>query len=443
MSNVINGPKYTYSDLNVVPAETTSIEHRGEIDVRVRNSSVSSENGMFPIFAAPMDSVVNEYNYMAFKNNGIIPILNSTVKIEKRLELTKQGEWCAYSLVEFDSIFNNDDDVSVYEDMAEVKVLIELANGHMKHLLKSAKQAKHLVNEKFGDKCRLVIMTGNIANPRTYIHYCKAGIDYVRCSIGTGSCCLTASNAAVYYPPASLVMEIREIKKRSPEIYGCELTKIVADGGIKNFSDAIVALACGADYVMIGGLFSSFFESCAMFDKTYGFVNTSTGYFDGVKDNGEFVFVIKIANNEICKEYDVLVNRYGLSDYKIVNSIDARIMYISLTIEQMQIDEIGRWIIKHTTLTKSAHGMSTKEAQVGRLLGSGHSRDDISKMHLKTSEGKTITNEVIYTLKQWTDNFESLFRSTMSYCDKRQLVDFVGNVLLVPKSQGCFESVNR
>jgi IMP dehydrogenase len=39
-------------------------------------------------------------------------------------------------------------------------------------------------------------------------------------------------------------------------------TKIVADGGFKNFSDIIKALALGADYVMLGGLFNKSLESC-------------------------------------------------------------------------------------------------------------------------------------------------------------------------------------
>jgi IMP dehydrogenase/GMP reductase len=39
-------------------------------------------------------------------------------------------------------------------------------------------------------------------------------------------------------------------------------TKIIADGGFKNFSDIIKAIALGSDYVMIGGLFNKSLESC-------------------------------------------------------------------------------------------------------------------------------------------------------------------------------------
>jgi isopentenyl diphosphate isomerase/L-lactate dehydrogenase-like FMN-dependent dehydrogenase len=47
---------------------------------------------------------------------------------------------------------------------------------------------------------------------------------------------------------ASLLDEIRIIKKKG--------TKVVADGGISGYSDAIKCLALGADYVMMGKVFT-------------------------------------------------------------------------------------------------------------------------------------------------------------------------------------------
>lgn len=40
-------------------------------------------------------------------------------------------------------------------------------------------------------------------------------------------------------------------------------TKIIADGGFKNYDDIIKAIALGADYVMLGGVLNKTLESCS------------------------------------------------------------------------------------------------------------------------------------------------------------------------------------
>lgn len=69
--------------------------------------------------------------------------------------------------------------------------------------------------------------------------------------------CLTTKQTTIGYPMASLIEECRKIK-----IQKGFNTKIVADGGMKDFSDVILALAIGADYVMVGSLFNKALESC-------------------------------------------------------------------------------------------------------------------------------------------------------------------------------------
>ena len=51
-------------------------------------------------------------------------------------------------------------------------------------------------------------MTGNIATPDAYAFYVDAGIDYVRCFIGSGSRCTSAANGGTYYPRATLLDEL-------------------------------------------------------------------------------------------------------------------------------------------------------------------------------------------------------------------------------------------
>ena len=57
---------------------------------------------------------------------------------------------------------------------------------------------------------------------------------------------------------ASLIQECREIK-----VAKNYSTKILADGGMKDYSDIILALALGADYVMLGSVLNKSLESCA------------------------------------------------------------------------------------------------------------------------------------------------------------------------------------
>ena len=69
--------------------------------------------------------------------------------------------------------------------------------------------------------------------------------------------CSTTVHTGVGFPMASLISECYETSKhiRKP-------AKIVADGGMQNYSDIIKALALGADYVMVGSLFNKAIESC-------------------------------------------------------------------------------------------------------------------------------------------------------------------------------------
>ena len=71
------------------------------------------------------------------------------------------------------------------------------------------------------------------------------------------SACTTSANVSIHYPMASLVEECAKISATFNKP-----TKIIADGGFRNFSDIIKALAMGADYVMLGGVFNKSLESC-------------------------------------------------------------------------------------------------------------------------------------------------------------------------------------
>ena len=116
----------------------------------------------------------------------------------------------------------------------------------MMSLLKLCKDFK----DRFGNKLKL--MTGNIANPYTYREYAKAGVDYLRASVGTGNVCTTSVQTGMHYPMGSLLIKLNEERdyvRKSIELGAkyASVPKIVADGGFNRIDQCVKALALGAD----------------------------------------------------------------------------------------------------------------------------------------------------------------------------------------------------
>lgn len=254
--------KYAYNDLTIVPAVMSKVRSRSEI-------KCVDDNGRLPIFVAPMSAVINDKNYEVYETNDLYTVIPRSVDFDIRVKLFGNNgrlfndnnfRFIAMSLNEFKDFFC--DRKKLITGGQRFNVCIDIANGHMQYLYDLCEIAKGIAEE---NGYELVIMTGNIANPDTYHEICmmrindKPLIDYIRVGIGSGAGCITSSNTATHYPMASLIDECNKVKRR---LQLPECTKIVADGGIRNYSDVIKALALGADYVMIGSLFAKCLESC-------------------------------------------------------------------------------------------------------------------------------------------------------------------------------------
>ena len=235
--------KYSLKDIAIVPAAISEISSRSECN--------PYKGDFLPLFTAPMSSVVDLTNYKLFKENKIQPIIPRNIDLEIRKEMCVET-WCAFSMKEFEDLFCDGEII----DNQKRYVLIDVANGSMSILHDSIR----FVKEKHGDK--LIIMAGNVANPETYVALSETGVDYVRCSVGAGYGCITASNTGIFYPSASLISECFEAS--------CKLSNpayIVADGGVRGYADIIKYLALGADYVQIGSVFNKMLESAGETSK--------------------------------------------------------------------------------------------------------------------------------------------------------------------------------
>ena len=254
----MNDLKFDLDDIVIKPAEGSDVESRSECDI-----STEFDNGyVLPLMASPMDTVVSVYNYNEFIKNGIIPCLpRRNIYTPENVPIKKNLYFQAFGLCEIENQLLYAYDGFCYSDVEPFynypNVLIDTANGHMNKLINIVKEIKH----KWPD---MNLMVGNVANPETFANLGLAGADYVRCSIGTGAGCTTAANVGVNFPIGSLIEECRAQKVQ----LGLK-TKIVADGGMRNYSDIIKSLALGADFVMIGSIFNKSIES-AGFNYLYG-----------------------------------------------------------------------------------------------------------------------------------------------------------------------------
>jgi hypothetical protein len=193
---------------------------------------------------SPMDTVVSSDNYELFLNENLEVCL-------PRGEFKTTQVFNSISLEEFELLLDHFDILP--QDIEEEKILVDIANGHMKKLFDLCE--RFMLKKGNGN---YKLMVGNIANPQTFNELAKIGVDYIRVGIGGGSGCLTSANTGIHYPMASLISECQDYK-----IVKGYTTKIVADGGFRNYDDIIKALALGADYVMLGGVLNKTLESCS------------------------------------------------------------------------------------------------------------------------------------------------------------------------------------
>lgn len=259
----MNDLKFDLNDIVIIPAEESDISSRSECDPTTYLPL--NRFGILPLMASPMDTVVSKKNYgeKGYIKNGIVPCLPRGQFLNP-VDAIHEPYFQSFGLCEIEKSIEKyysanrlDYFTEPYEFYKYPYVLIDIANGHMNKLIPLIKEIKN-------NWPNIQLMIGNVANPETFANLALAGADFVRCSIGTGAGCTTAANVSINYPMGSLISECYKQKK--------ELdikTKIVADGGMKNYSDIIKALALGADYVMMGSTFNKAIES-AGFNYLYG-----------------------------------------------------------------------------------------------------------------------------------------------------------------------------
>ncbi len=119
-------------------------------------------------------------------------------------------------------------------------------------------QTIDFIRSKYGDSVK--VGAGNVVDREGFLFLAKAGADFVKIGIGGGSICITREQKGIGRGQATAVIEVAAARDEYFKETGIYVP-ICSDGGIVHDYHMTLALAMGADFLMLGRYFARFDES--------------------------------------------------------------------------------------------------------------------------------------------------------------------------------------
>jgi IMP dehydrogenase len=98
---------------------------------------------------------------------------------------------------------------------------------------------------------------GNVVDGEAFTFLAEAGADFVKVGVGGGSICITRDQKGIGRGQASAVLDVAAARDAFRERTG-EYVPVCSDGGLAHDYHVALALAMGADFVMMGRYFAGF-----------------------------------------------------------------------------------------------------------------------------------------------------------------------------------------
>jgi len=120
------------------------------------------------------------------------------------------------------------------------------------------KDTIQFIKEKYDGQVK--VGGGNIVDRAGFRYLAEAGADFIKIGIGGGSICITREQKGIGRSQATAVIEVTKARDEYFAETGVYIP-ICSDGGIVQDYHIVLALAMGADFVMLGRYFARFDES--------------------------------------------------------------------------------------------------------------------------------------------------------------------------------------
>ena len=114
------------------------------------------------------------------------------------------------------------------------------------------------IHEKFGPEVK--VGAGNVVDAEGFRFLAEAGADFIKVGIGGGSICITRETKGIGRGQATAVIDVCNARDQYYKETGIYIP-VCSDGGIVFDYHMTLALAMGADFLMLGRYFSRFDES--------------------------------------------------------------------------------------------------------------------------------------------------------------------------------------
>jgi IMP dehydrogenase len=235
---------YSFDDVALVP-QFNNIPSRTEPSLETwltRDKKIQ-----IPLIASNMDTVIGEELAEKLIHYGTIPIFHRFTDFEAQVKWVEK--YRDKTFISSGLQTNKVEEIHKLLDLGALGVCIDVAHGHSNRMFRMIEELKKAHPDKD-------IIAGNVCTAMAYHDLVNAGADAVKVGVGPGAACTTRMVTGFGVPQFSAIYECARIaeKLRIP---------LIADGGIRNSRDVVLALAAGASTVMIGKLFALTEESSA------------------------------------------------------------------------------------------------------------------------------------------------------------------------------------
>ena len=268
MVQLISEPQLDFDDVLIAP-QTTTINHRGEVEV-VRNfKQLEPDLGMgyidefkcCPIMNANMTQMGTFEVAKVLLENDMIGCIHKFYQAEEiRDFLTNNPQCNKKTFFVTIGLRNQDEEIKKLEDIEftnyKHSIMIDVPNAYIPEVEKLVKRVRKTFSQR-------IIAIGNVVTGDITQRLILAGANIVKVGIGPSGVCRTRHTTGCGRPQLSAILECANA---AHQVGGL----IIADGGFKTVGDFCKAFVAGADICMSGSFFAGTDETSGeVIEKCY------------------------------------------------------------------------------------------------------------------------------------------------------------------------------